>query len=148
MKLNSSSQQRNLKYEFHYLPKLVLITIKWRKNWHQIYGVSGVSKKSWEFRSLGSLEVSNHELYLCQIVLSATRRCSFPCLECPLIVLRNKYCIYTSRQRCNTDVISIDYCLLTSGKKWDTKVCCVTHSVQAVLQRANVLQWTLFLHIV
>ena len=78
--------------------------------------VLGVSE-SWESRSLGRFGVSNHELYLCQIVLSATRRCSFPCLECPLIVLRNKYCIYTSRQRCNTDVISIDYCLLTSGKK-------------------------------
>ena len=33
MKLNSSSQQRNLKYEFHHLPKHVLVTIKWKQKW-------------------------------------------------------------------------------------------------------------------
>ena len=72
MKLNSSSQQRNMKYEFHYLPKLVLVTIKWKQKWRSNIQIEfrsvevwvlGVSE-SWGSRSLESLGVSNHELYL------------------------------------------------------------------------------------
>ena len=55
MKLNSSSQQRNLKYEFHHLPKHVLVTIKWKQKWTPNILIESRSlrvSESWESRSL------------------------------------------------------------------------------------------------